>query len=99
MHFDRPNYKKEKVKGFEEGYKFKHVETIGLSLETNEGGWENLEPAKVDRVLIFTKGWGSAKIQNRTYRFDEGDVIEVPQGVTVEMNGQFKYFCITNKKV
>lgn len=97
MYFDRPNYKKEKVNGFEEGYTFKHVETIGLTLETNVGGWENLEPSKFDRVLIITKGMGFAKIQNRTYRLDEQVVIEVPHGTLVEMSGQFQFFCITNK--
>lgn len=99
MYFDRPNTKKEKVNGngFQEGYTFKHVDTIGLTLETNVGGWENLEPSKSDRVLIITKGMGFAKIQNRSYRLDENVVIEIPQGVLVEMSGQFQFFCITNK--
>lgn len=97
MHFDRPSYKKERVTGFVEGYNFKTIETMGLTLETNAGGWENLEASKADRVLIVKRGLGFARMQGKTYRLEEDVVLEVPQGVLVEMNGMFSYFCVSSK--
>lgn len=97
MFFNKPSYKKEKVNGFEEGYKFKTVTSIGLTLETNVGGWESLEASKEDRVLIVKQGLGFAKIQGRNYRLEEDVVLEIPSGTEVEMNGQLKFICITAK--
>jgi len=98
MYFDKPSYKKEKVNGFEEGYKFKTVSNIRLTEETNVGGWETLEASKTDRVFIVKKGLGFAKVQGKTYRLEEGDVLEVPSGIEVEMSSsQLQYYCITTK--
>ena len=97
MYFDKPSYKKEKVNGFEEGYKFKSVETIVLTVETNVGGWENIPASKTDRVLIIKKGLGFAKLQGKNYRLEDDVVLEIPSGVDVEMSGQFQFYCITTK--
>jgi mannose-6-phosphate isomerase-like protein (cupin superfamily) len=93
----RPNYKKDKVNGSVEGYKFSETSTIDLTIETNVGGWEHIEVSKEDRVLYVLKGLGFAKIENKTLRLEEGKVLEIPAGREVEMNGQFKFLCIRAK--
>lgn len=97
MLYNKPNYKKEKVNGFVEGYKFTETSSIDLTIETNVGGWENIEVAKEDRVLYVLKGLGFAKIEGKTYRLEEGKVLEIPAGRELEMNGQIQFLCIRSK--
>lgn len=103
MHYKRPTSKKEKVSGFVEGYGFKEVQTLDVTVETNAGGWENIDVSKEDRVLIAIKGLGYAKVNGKTYRLeglDHDDIdsypqmLEIPAGVEVEMSGQLKYVCV-----
>lgn len=94
MFYTKPTYKKDKVNGFEEGYKFSDVSSLKLTVETNSGGWENVEVSKEDRVIYVLKGLGFAKIQGKTFRLEEGKVLEIPAGLEVEMNGQLKFICV-----
>jgi len=97
MLFSKPSYKKDKVNGFVEGYKFTQTSSIDLTVETNVGGWESIEVAKEDRVLYVLKGLGFAKIEGKTLRLEEGKVLEVPAGLEIEMNGQIQFLCIRAK--
>lgn len=97
MIYHKPTYKKEKVTGFEEGYKFKDVKSVNLTIETNVGGWENFEVSKDDRIIYILDGLGFAKIQGKSLRLEEGKVLEIPAGQEVEMNGQLRFICVTSK--
>lgn len=97
MLYNMPNYKKEKVNGFVEGYNFKEATSINLTIETNVGGWESLDVSKEDRVLYILSGLGFAKMNDKTLRLEDNVVLEIPAGVEVEMNGQFKFLCISSK--
>lgn len=95
MYYNKPSYKKEKLIGFEEGYNFKGIDSIKLTVETNVGGWENQEPSKNDGFLIVKKGMGTARIQGKSHVLTAGTLLEVPQGVLVEMGySQLKYYGI-----
>lgn len=95
MYYNKPSYKKDKVNGFEEGYKFKEISSIKVTLDTNVGGWETQEPSKDNRVLIVKKGMGTVKIQGKSHVLDQDVLLEVPQGVLVEMGySQLKYYSI-----
>lgn len=98
MYFNKPSYKKEKVNGFEEGYKFNHVKTIGLTLETNVGGWETIAANKHDRILIMNKGLGSAKVHGKTNYLEKDTVLDVPAGTQVELNpSQLEFYFVSSK--
>lgn len=91
--------KKETAGGFEEKYGFKQVETIGLTLQTIVGGYENLDAVKFDRVIIVKKGLGFAKMQGKSFRLEENEVLEIPQGVSVDLNGQLQFYLISSKNM
>lgn len=93
MFYKKPTYKKEKVNGHVEGYKFKDIQSLDLTIETNAGGWDNMELSKEDRVIYVLAGLGFAKIKGRTHQLEEGIVLEIPSGTEVEMSGQLKYIC------
>jgi len=106
MHYKRPTTKKDKVNGFVEGYNFKEVRTLDVTVETNAGGWESIDVSKEDRVLIAFKGVGYAKMNGKTIRLEGLDtenplaypeVLEIPAGVEVEMSGQLKYVCVKTR--
>ena len=95
MYYNNPSYRKDKVNGFEDGYKFKEISSIKLTLETNVGGWETQEPSKENRVLIVKQGVGTVKVQGKSHVLDEDVLLEVPQGVLVEMGySQLKYYSL-----
>ena len=95
MYYNQPSNKKEKLTGFEQGYKFKEVSSIQLTRDTNVGGWERQEPSKNNRVLIVKKGTGTVKIQGKSHVLEQDVVLEVPQGVLAELDySQLEYFVV-----
>lgn len=65
---------------------------IKLEENKNEGGFKQTTAAKEDRIIFIKNGVGFARIGNKTLRIDESSVIEIPQGETLELSGNFEYY-------
>lgn len=102
MFYHKPMFKKnlaDKDTGFTEGYKFKDVTSMDLTVETIYGSAKRImmDTAQEDRVFYVLKGLGFARISGREYRLEEGSVLEVPAGYDVELSGQVKFISVSNK--
>lgn len=95
MYYNNPSYRKDnKSSGnLEEGYKFKEVASIHLTLNTNAGGWERQEPSKNSRVFVVKKGMGTVKVQGKSHVLEKDVILDIPEAVLVEMEfSQVEYY-------
>lgn len=80
-----------------EDYNFKEVETLGLARLVSIGGEDTLSPMKMDRVLIINEGRAFAKIAGKHVDLTDGDVLEIPMGTELVINGFYKATLIQAK--
>lgn len=99
MYHARPTSKKTTANGYDEGYKFGDISTIGLTRLTYSGGFDNINTTKDDRIFIVEKGSGFATILGKTVELQEGSVLEVPAGHSVELSSaQIIFYVVSATK-
>lgn len=90
----KPHIRKDKKFdiGFSEEWKFKNLESLGVSFHTIVGGREKIMPTKTDRVIIVHSGMATNLNTKEIVR--EGDIVELPAGTIFHFRGQLKYYMI-----
>lgn len=98
MYHTNPTTKTPTANGYNEGYKFKEVDSLTMNTLSYSGGFDDIGPSKTDRLFIVKKGTGFATIMGKTHRLDEGAVLEVPASQSVELSSaQIIFYVISTK--
>jgi hypothetical protein len=101
MLHNNPTYRKESEDTglIESGYKFTDLKELSMAIHTIPGGRMVIDAGKKERVLIIKRGLAYAELEGRTYRLEEGVVLEIPKGRDVKIldsESQVEFYCIAN---
>lgn len=78
---------------------FKNVKEgkIKTNKQGKEEGWVTLASSKNDRLLIVKEGAGSYRVNDKIIRLEEGNVLELADTDSIELNGNIEYFFVEHK--
>lgn len=83
--------------GYDEGFKFKEVNSMKLNRFTYSGGFDDIDATTEDRLFIVEKGTGFVTIMGKTLELQEGSVLEVPAGQSVSLSSaQIIFYVVTS---